>query len=147
MTSKIYAVLIIVSLLLAGCGGKAAVDAAASEAPPELQEEAAQEETQAPEHELKCNINTQAFDFGITGETGEVRITYNNETVTSQTDSSGVITEVTTNVNRDLLFTSSQHKYHIEGTITVNQKTNEVTYDITVTGDTLGDTPLICKNQ
>lgn len=125
MNSKTFVVLIIVSLLLAGCGGKAS--------PP------------SPEHELKCNINTQEFAFGFTGETGEVEITFNNETDTYYTDSSGVITEVTTNVNRDLLFTSSQHKYHIEGTITVNEKTNEVTYDITATGDTFGDTPQTCK--
>lgn len=129
MNSKIYVVFIIVSLLLAGCGGKAST----------------QPKETAPEHELKCNINTQEFAFKITGETGEVEITFNNESDIYNTDSSGVITGVTTTVNRDLLFTSSQHKYHIEGTITVNETTNEVTYDITATGDTFGDTPQTCK--
>jgi len=46
-------------------------------------------------------------------------------------------------VNRDLLFADGQHSYHIEGTITVDQITNEVSYDISTTGDAFGNSPQI----
>ncbi len=94
---------------------------------------------------LKCNIDTQNYGFEITGETGAVTTTSNNETTNYNYNSSGQISGVTVGVNRDLLFENSQHKYHIEGSITVNQITNVVTYGITATGDTLGNSPQTCK--
>ena len=97
-----------------------------------------------PEYSLKCNITTEEYGFEITGETGSVESTSNNETKTIEYDS-GQMTGATVAVNRDLLFTDSQHKYHIEGTITVDQTTNQVTYDITATGDAFGDSPQTCK--
>ncbi len=123
-------ILIVIMLLLVGCGGQSPFQPA---------------ETATPKYALKCNINTQEFGFEITGETGSVESTFNNESTSYNYDSSGAMTGVTVAVNRDLLFKISQNKYHIEGTITVNQTTNEVTYDITATGDTFGDSPQTCK--
>jgi hypothetical protein len=101
--------------------------------------------TQTLTYTLKCNINTENFGFEITGETGTVVTTYNNETKHYDYDSSGQMSEITVAVNRDLLFENNQHRYHIEGTITVKQTTNEVTYDITATGDTFGNSLQTCK--
>lgn len=97
------------------------------------------------EYSLLCDINTQSYGFEITGETGAVQTTYNNEAKSFNYDSSGMMTGITISVNRDLLFTASQHDYHIEGTITVNQTTNEVTYDVTATGAAFGDSTQTCK--
>jgi hypothetical protein len=94
---------------------------------------------------LKCNISAQDFGFEITGETGSIQSTFNNETTSYNYDTSGQMTGITVAVNRDMFFESSQHKYHIVGTITVNQITNEITYDITATGDAFDNSPQTCK--
>jgi hypothetical protein len=96
-------------------------------------------------YNLKCDINTQEFGFGITGETGTVITTYHNEGTNYEYDSSGQRSGITINVNRDLVFENNQHKYHIEGTIKLNPITNELTYDITATGDTFDNSPQTCK--
>ncbi len=115
-------ILIVIMLLLAGCGGQKYV--------------------------LQCNITTQDFSFEIIGEdeTGTVTQTSNNETTNYEYDSSGQISRITVNVNRDLVFEKNQHKYHIEGIIELNPITNELTYDITATGDAFGNSPQTCKS-
>lgn len=114
-------ILIVIMLLLAGCGGQ--------------------------KYALKCNITTEDFGFEITGEdeTGTITQTSNNEATNYEYDSSGQTSGITVNVNRDLVFENNQHKYHIEGTIKLNPITNELTYDITATGDTFGNSPQTCK--
>jgi hypothetical protein len=94
---------------------------------------------------LKCNINTESFGFEITGESGSVQTTYNNESQSYEYAASGQISAITATVNRDLVYEDSKHAYHIEGTITVKPATNEVTYDITATGDAFGNSPQTCK--
>jgi hypothetical protein len=96
-------------------------------------------------YQLLCDINTENYGFEITGETGSVQTTYNNEGKSFNYDSSGNMIGITISVNRDLFFTDSQHSYHIEGTITVDQITNEVSYDISATGDAFGNSPQICR--
>ena len=126
--------LIITILLLVGCSGQVTVKPT---------ETATSQSTS--KYTLKCNIDTQNYGFEITGETGTVTTKSNNETTNYNYDSSGQMSGVTVAVNRDLLFENSQHNYHIEGTITVNQITNGITYDITATGDTFGNSPQTCK--
>ncbi len=124
-------ILIVTTILLAGCGGQSPFQPAA---------------TATPKFALKCNITTQEFGFDITGETGKVTQTSNNEATHYEYDSSGQTSGITVNVNRDLAFEETQHKYHIEGIIKLNPTTNELTYDITATGDAFGNSPQICKN-
>jgi hypothetical protein len=119
MKRKTFPILITMTLLFVGCGGT--------------------------KYELKCNINTQEYGFEIVGETGSTETTFHDESTSYNYDPSGILAGLTVTVNRDLLFTNSQHLYHIEGTITINQTTNEVAYDITATGDTLGGSPQTCK--
>lgn len=133
MNNKIHAVLIITALLLAGCGGQSLFQPAETATPT------------PPPYSLKCNITTQEFGFDIIGETGTVTQTSNSEATNYEYDSSGQTSGITVNVNRDLVFENNQHKYHIEGTIKLNPITNELTYDITATGDTFGDSPQTCK--
>jgi hypothetical protein len=102
--------------------------------------------TATPKYALKCNITTQEFGFDVTGETGTVTQTSNNEATNYEYDSSGQTSGITINVNRDLVFENNQHKYHIEGTIKLNPITNELTYDITATGDAFGNSPQNCKS-
>ncbi len=97
------------------------------------------------QYALKCNIDTQGFGFAVTGETGAVTTTLNSEKTSYDYDDSGQMSGVTVNVNRDLLYEESQHSYHITGTVSVKQATNEVAYDITATGPAFGDTPQTCK--
>jgi hypothetical protein len=133
-------ILIVIILLLAGCGGKSPFQPAetATPIPPTA--------TATPKYALKCNITTQEFGFDITGETGTVTQTSNNEATNYEYDASGQTSGITVGVNRDLLFESSQHKYHIEGTIKLNPITNDLTYDITATGDAFGNSPQNCKS-
>lgn len=119
MNKKIFPILIIIAMTFVGCGGT--------------------------KYELKCDINTQEYGFEIVGETGATETTFHDESTSYNYDPSGILAGVTVAVNRDMLFTESQHTYHIEGTITVNQTTNEVTYDITATGDAFGNSPQTCK--
>jgi hypothetical protein len=114
-------VLIVPALLLAGCGGTS-------------------------KYALKCDINTENFSFEITGEKGTVATTSNGETSNYDYDDSGVLSGVTVAVNRDMVFEDTKHSYHIEGTITLKQATNEVTYNITATGDSFGKSVQTCKN-
>jgi uncharacterized lipoprotein YehR (DUF1307 family) len=123
MNTKVrtLAVLVLVaSLIMSGCGAKKS-------------------------YALKCDINTQNFSFEITGETGSAITTFHNEAQNYEYDSSGQLSATTVTVNRDLEYQSSKHTYHIEGTITVKQATNEVTYNITATGATFGNSPQTCK--
>jgi hypothetical protein len=101
--------------------------------------------TPTPACAFKCNINTQQYGFEITCESGTVTTTSNNESTHYNYATSGQMSGITVGVNRDLLFQNNQHKYHIEGTITVDQLANTVTYDITATGDAFGNTPQTCK--
>lgn len=96
-------------------------------------------------YSLKCIIDAQEYGFEITNESGTVQSTFNNESTSFDYDDDGFRTGITVHVNRDLLYTNSGHNYHIEGTITVNQITNEVAYDITATGDAFGGSPQTCK--
>lgn len=121
MKSKIYLVAIVISLVLAGCGGSKS------------------------EYALVCNIGTKEYGFEITGETGTVTQTLNSESTNYEYDAAGQRTGITVNVNRDLVFEDTQHAYHIEGTINLNPMTEELSYDITATGDSFGDTPQTCK--
>lgn len=93
---------------------------------------------------LKCDISTENFGFEITGESGSVQTTYNNESQNYVYDASGQVSAITVNVNRDLVYENSKHAYHIQGTITVT-KNVLLTYNITATGDTFGNTPQTCK--
>lgn len=141
MRSKIYVVIVIVSLLLVGCGSQSLFK------PPETATPIPPTATETPKYVLICNINTQEFGFDITGETGTVTQSANNEATNFEYDTSGQRSGITVNVNRDLVFESSQHKYHIEGTIKLNPITNDLTYDITATSDVFGDPPQTCKNS
>jgi hypothetical protein len=112
--------ILVASLLLSGCAAK-------------------------PSYTLKCDINTESFGFEITGETGPLQSTFNSESQNYEYDTSGQISAITVNVNRDLLYETSKNTYHIEGIITVKKATNEVTYAVTATGDALGNSPQTCK--
>jgi len=92
---------------------------------------------------LKCDISTENLGFEITGESGSVQTTYNNESQGYEYDASGQISAITVTVNRDLVYENSKHAYHIEGTITIKQ-TVLLTYDITATGDAFGNSPQTC---
>jgi hypothetical protein len=133
-------ILIVIMSLLVGCSGQSPFQPAETVTP--LPPTA----TDTPKYVLKCNINTQEFGFDITGETGTVTTTANNEATNYEYDTSGQTSGITVGVNRDLLFENNQHKYHIEGTIKLNPITNELTYDITATGDTFGNSPQTCKS-
>jgi hypothetical protein len=137
--SQWMVILTITILLLAGCGGQSLFQPAqtATPIPPTA--------TDTPKYSFKCNIDTQEFGFEITGETGTVTTTSNNEATNYEYDTSGQKSGITVGVNRDLLFENSQHKYHVEGTIKLNPITNELTYDITATGDAFGNLPQTCK--
>jgi len=113
-------VLILATLLSSGCGG-------------------------SPTYALKCNIDTQQYGFEITGETGNFTESMNNEATSYEYDTSGQVSGLTVNIDRDLVFDDNQHEYHIGGTIKLNPMTNELTYNITATGDTFGDAPQTCK--
>jgi hypothetical protein len=131
--------LIVITLILAGCGGQSLFQPAATATP------APPTATPTPKYVMKCNITTQKYGFEITGETGTVTQTSNNEATNYEYDSSGQTSGITVNVNRDLAFDDTQHKYHIEGTIKLNPITNDLTYDITATSDVFGDSPQTCK--
>lgn len=137
-------ILIATSLLLAGCGGKVPVPLkeTATPIPPTTTNLSVQSTSK---YILKCNIDALNYSFEIIGETGTVQSTFNNEKTSYDYDPSGQMSGITLSVNRDLLFKNNQHSYHIEGTITVKQATNEVTYDIIATGNTFGNSPQICK--
>ena len=137
--SQLMFVLIITILLLAGCGGQTPVQPTetATPIPPTA--------TDTSKYVLKCSINSESYGFEITGETGAVQSTFNNETTGYEYDTSGQISAITVSVNRDLVYENNKHAYHIEGSIIVKQATNEVTYNITATGDTFGDSPQTCK--
>jgi len=93
---------------------------------------------------LKCNIDTEEYGFEITGESGPVQVTSNGESQKTTYESGGV-SAITVDVNRDVVYENSKNAYHIEGTIAIKPPTGEVTYDITATGDTFGDSPQTCK--
>lgn len=134
-------VLILITLLLSSCGPGQMFGPTQTPIPPTATN------TPIPSYKLKCDINTESFGFGITGEdeTGTVTESRNNEATNFEYDTSGQKSGITVNVNRDLVFESNQHKYHIEGTIKLNPITNELTYDITATSDVFGDSPQTCK--
>lgn len=111
--------LVIFTFALAGCGGAT--------------------------YSLKCNIDTESFDFSIEGEKGASETSFNNESQSYTYDPTGQMSAITVTVNRDVTFEESKHKYHIEGTITLDIKTDGLTYDITGTGDAFGNTPQTCK--
>jgi hypothetical protein len=117
--SQITFIFIVIMLLMVGCGGQ--------------------------KHALKCNITTEEFGFEITGEDETVTQTSNNESKETLYDPSGQMTSITVKVNRDLVFEKSKHTYHIEGIIKLDPLTDELTYDITATGDTFGKSPQTCK--
>ena len=133
-----YVVLIIISLLLVGCGGQSIIQpiTTATPIPPTA--------TATPMFVLKCDINTDTYGFEIIGETGTCEYSY-NETTNYEYDDSGQMSGITVNVNQDLSYENNQHEYHIRGTIKINPITNELTYNITATGDTFGNSPQTCK--
>jgi len=138
MNIKIYTVLIMVLLLLAGCSGQSLFQPAetATPLPPTP--------TETPKYALECTIDTQQYGFGIKGETGPVTESRNSEVTNIEYATSGQQSGLTINVNRDLDFENTQHKYHLEGTIKLDMIANEVTYDITATSDVFGDSPQTC---
>jgi hypothetical protein len=132
-------VFILIVLLLSSCGPGQMFGPTQTPIPPTATN------TPVPSYKLKCDINTETFGFDITGETGTVTQTSNNEATNYEYDSSGQTSGITVNVNRDLVFESTQHKYHIEGTIKLNPITNDLTYDISATSDVFGNSPQTCK--
>jgi hypothetical protein len=105
-----------------------------------------QQPTPTPACTFKCDIDTQQYGFEITCESGSVSTTFNNESTHYNYDTSGQMSGTTLDINRDFLFQTNQHKDHIEGTITIDQLTNTVSYEITASGDSFGDSPQTCKN-
>ncbi|MBN1263913.1 MAG: hypothetical protein JXA25_00365 [Anaerolineales bacterium] len=117
--------LIVSTLVLAGCGSQSLA--------------------QPPQHVFSCDIDTESYGFEITGEEGMVTTTSNNETTFFEYDDSGQMSGISVQVDRDMLFEDSQNNYHIEGTINIDLSTDEVSYDITATGDSFDDSPQTCK--
>ncbi len=94
-------------------------------------------------YQLKCDLagqNADNYVIEITGETGTFQVTLNSlETNFDPGTGDFILT-----LNRDMLYVNSKHSYHIKGTITVGAE-GVTAYDLTATGDTLGDSSQTCK--
>ena len=103
--------------------------------------------TMTPEPALKCDISNDSANGNLNvgfdivtesvSEASPLVTTYNNEEQDFTYDSTGQVSLFTVHINRDLLYKSSGHTYHIEGVITIAPATQVLNYNITATGATL----------
>lgn len=133
----IISLVLIASLLLAGCG---AGGAAQPTQPP------AQTATPTkPPYVLKCEIGLEKYAITIDGENGESSTQMENETTSYGYTPEGQQETLTLALNRTLTYTGSGHVYQIRGKIVLNLLQNSVAYDITASGGGFGDAPQTCQ--
>jgi hypothetical protein len=158
---KVFA-LILVAMLLAGCGGAPAgptpaptpvpttptptpVPPTATPTPiPPTPTPTPIPPTPTPSCALECTISTERYGFDISCETGQVSKSMNDST-SLEYDAAGNVKTITVKVNETLTYSDTNHTYKIVGKIVVNKAANTVNYDITATGGAFGQTPQTCK--
>lgn len=96
------------------------------------------------EYALECNIDTEQYGFGITGEEGPITTNTHGES-TSREIKDGKVTSITVEIDRTMTFENSGNSYDIVGEVSVNFQTEVVNYEITATSDAF-DEPQTCKN-
>lgn len=135
---RYFSLVLIASLLLAGCG---AGGAAQPTQPP------AQTATPTtPPYVLKCEIGLEKYVITIDGESGETTTQMTDETTSYGYTPEGQQETLTLALNRTLTYTESGHAYQIRGKIVLNLLKNSVAYDITASGGGFGDVPQTCQS-
>lgn len=106
------------------------------------------EDQSTPACALICNFEPGfaiEYEFEISCESGQFDATM-DDTTSFFTDSNGYISSITVDVDQELVYESSGNTYRIVGSINLDESSNTISDDISVTGGEFGDTPQTCDS-
>ncbi|HUF52144.1 MAG TPA: hypothetical protein VMR52_00015 [Dehalococcoidia bacterium] len=107
----------------------------------------ARQDTRRAECELRCDIDSEGYEFDVTCEKGASSEKLMNESTKFEYSPSGALAGLVVAVNRERTYSASNRTYHITGTIGVDKANNRVTYDVQASGGAFGATPGVCKGS